>query len=140
MRCDTPHKVKYANKFDAESALLMIWRSKVRHSKTDKISIIPTGSYQCRCKQWHLTSKQDNRSDVVKAECDYYLTIMPKGRRKSILKQLKNLHEKNSPKEEDSTQVEDTASSEDTDEAVSEEESKEGSQQATYCSPHAKEV
>lgn len=84
MMCPTPKKYAYSNQDEAESGIVLVY--KTYHFKTPKKNTIPTGTYKCPCGSWHITSKTDNRSPSCKSVCDYILSRKPKEARKVIRK------------------------------------------------------
>lgn len=51
--CPNPNKLSYKTEATAHRALLAVWR------KTPNELLVPIRAYECRCRKWHLTSKEE---------------------------------------------------------------------------------
>lgn len=50
MKCPTPRKSRFTNKWSANKELEVCWR-------TMRGTHMPTRAYRCRCGYWHMTHK-----------------------------------------------------------------------------------
>lgn len=55
--CPTPGKATYQTETIAHRALLRVWRKAPGE-------LVPIRAYECRCRKWHLTSKDDNSRQI----------------------------------------------------------------------------